>query len=147
MSEPSFRFLDLPAELRCEYTYPASLVPIPNLNIKGRVYECIEIEASRHVLLQTEAGKDLWWPEVPESSITFIRPRIPLDILRTCRLVNKEAAPILQDKLNEMELLPTEFLVNWSALESLTNCLWGHMSMLMNLMLNRPPASSIGSKA
>jgi hypothetical protein len=147
MSEPSFRLLDLPAELRCEYTYPASLVPIANLNVEGMVYECIEIEASRHVLLQTEAGKDLWWPEVPGSSITFIRPRIPLNILRACRLVNKEAAPILQDKLKEMELLPTKFLVNWSALESLTNCLWGHMSMLMNLMLNRPPASSIGSKA
>jgi hypothetical protein len=28
MNEPSYRFLDLPAELRCEYTYPASLVPI-----------------------------------------------------------------------------------------------------------------------
>jgi hypothetical protein len=111
------------------------------------VYECIEIEASRHALLQTEAGKDLWWPEVPGSSITFIRPRIPLDILRTCRLVNKEAAPIFQDKLKEMELLPTRFLVSWSALGSLIHCLNRYVRMLMNLMLNRPLASSIGSGA
>jgi hypothetical protein len=108
------------------------------------VYECIEIEASRHVLLQTEAGKDLWWPEVSRSSITFIRPRIPLNILRTCRLVNKEAAPIFKDKLKEMELLPTRFLVSWSALRSLIHCLNRHVRMLL---LNRPHASSIGSKA
>jgi hypothetical protein len=115
-----------------------------NLHSASSIYECIEIEASCHVLLQMEAGKDLWWPEVSGSSITFIQPRIPLDILRTCRLVNKEATSIFQDKLKEMELLPTRFLVSWSALRSLIHCLNRNVRMLL---LNRPHASSIGSKA
>jgi hypothetical protein len=84
------------------------------------VYGCIETEASRHVLLRDEAGMDKWWPDVPGSSITFIRPRIRLDVLRTCRLLNKEATPILQIKMKGMEHLPSRLLISWSALAPLT---------------------------
>jgi hypothetical protein len=55
------------------------------------VYEYIIIKVSRHVLLQTKVETDDWRPSVPGSLITFTRPRLPLDILGTCRLVNKEA--------------------------------------------------------
>ncbi|KAH7074390.1 hypothetical protein BKA63DRAFT_312775 [Paraphoma chrysanthemicola] len=107
MSESPFRFLDLPTELRC------------------MIYDRIEITASRHVLTQSEAGIENWFPNPIDgdrgSSITFIRPRLPLAFLRACRLVKDEAGPILQHKLAKLETLPLRFLVDANAASALAS--------------------------
>ena len=96
-TETPFRFLDLPAELRC------------------CVYENIEIPTTWQVLDRAEAlVSPRWnrteafisesaWPVPPkaqvyDSRVVLIRPRTPLaiEILVTCHLINIEARPILK---------------------------------------------------
>lgn len=98
-----FRLLDLPAELRCW------------------VYERIEFPTTWHVLgrAQAQFGKRSW-PVPPkahihDSRVTLIRPHTPLEVLRTCRLVNEEAQEILKRKAEYCKLQPLRYLVDWSA--------------------------------
>ena len=100
-----FRFLDLPAELRC------------------RVYEYIEFSSTWHTLDRAQAlinTKD--WPippraQVYDSRVTLIQPYTPLaiDILVTCHLINKEARPILKRKVEHCRAQPVRYLVDYSA--------------------------------
>lgn len=100
-----FRFLDLPAELRC------------------RVYEYIEFSSTWHTLDRAHAlinTKD--WPippraQVYDSRVTLIQPYTPLaiDILVTCHLINKEARPILKRKVEHCRAQPVRYLVDYSA--------------------------------
>jgi hypothetical protein len=103
VNQQPFRFLDLPAELRCW------------------VYENIEFPTTWHVLDRTLAfinKRD--WPVPPkaqvyESRVTLIRPHTPLEILMTCRLVNEEAHPILKRKAEYCGFQPIRYLVDYSA--------------------------------
>ncbi|KAH7083073.1 hypothetical protein BKA63DRAFT_142825 [Paraphoma chrysanthemicola] len=85
--EQTFRFLDLPAELRC------------------RVYEQIHFPSPWHVLDRTQASiEKRHWPIPPkaqiyDSRVTLIRPHAPVAILFTCRLVLEEARTILKRKM------------------------------------------------
>ncbi|KAF2130132.1 hypothetical protein P153DRAFT_339703 [Dothidotthia symphoricarpi CBS 119687] len=103
VDQQPFRFLDLPAELRCW------------------VYKSIEISTTSHVLVRTQALLDKRdWPappkaQVDESRVTLIRPRIPLEILMTCHLVNEEARPVLNRKMQHCNTQPVQYLVDYSA--------------------------------
>ena len=100
-----FRFLDLPAELRC------------------RVYEYIEFSSTLHTLDRTQALiKTRDWPVPPkaqvyDSRVTLIQPHTPLaiNILVTCHLINKEARPILKRKVEHCRAQPVRYLVDYSA--------------------------------
>lgn len=103
VNQQPFRLLDLPAELRCW------------------VYENIDFPTTWHVLDRTQALiNKMKWPVPPkaqvyESRVTLIRPHTPLEILMTCRLVNKEARPILKRKTEHCKLQPLRYLVDYSA--------------------------------
>lgn len=100
-----FRFLDLPAELRC------------------CVYDNIEFPTTWHVLDRVNSGIDKLQWEVPplaqvyDSRVTLIRPHTEriVDILATCRLINKEARQILKRKIQHCRLQPVRYLVDYSA--------------------------------
>ncbi|KAH6616798.1 hypothetical protein C7974DRAFT_402460 [Boeremia exigua] len=102
-----FRFLDLPVDLRyC-------------------VYEQIDLEmpTTRHVLERTQAElcKSNWpvprQSPVQDSRVTLIQPctKFAVEILATCRLVNKEAHPFIRRKIEHSMLLPVRYLVDYSA--------------------------------
>lgn len=101
--EHSFRFLDLPAELRCY------------------VYENIEFPTTWHTLDRTQAFLDKGEWSVPpkaqiyDSRVTLIRPHAPLEILMTCYFVHKEARPILKRKMEHCKSQPLRYLVDLSA--------------------------------
>jgi hypothetical protein len=85
------------------------------------IYSCVEITRTRRVLHRAEAGVQDWEHnrDIPESSITFIRPRITLSILQTSRLIQREAAPILQTKIEAMKSIPVEFYVDEAAMQAM----------------------------
>jgi hypothetical protein len=103
VNQQPFRFLDLPAELRCW------------------VYKNIEFLTTWHVLDRTQAlinKRD--WPvprkaQVYESRVTLIRPHTPLEIPMTGRLVKEEAYPILKRKMEYCRFQPVRYLVDYSA--------------------------------
>jgi hypothetical protein len=103
--ESPFRFLDLPTELR--------LI----------VYEHVEIVALRDTLTREDANlPDGLWPTEPvksKSSITFISPHLPLEILKVCHSIHKEASPIFKHKLERLKLAPVRYLVDYNALYAL----------------------------
>jgi hypothetical protein len=104
-SDESFRFLDLPPELRC------------------MVYEYLEIGVRRHTLTNTEPSWcPCWKPTSDESdaNIILIRPYLPVAILSTCRLINQEAAPLLDRKLRELEKIPLQFFLSYGGAYCLT---------------------------
>jgi hypothetical protein len=105
------KFIHLTALLCCCFATHRSII----IGYDGR---SISVSRSADMLHQWEAQMEEW-AATPGSSLTFIRPQMPLNILRTCHLVNKEAAPLLQNKLKDMKLLPTKFLVHWSAIQAL----------------------------
>jgi hypothetical protein len=91
MSTPSFRFLDLPAELRC------------------MVYEAIEVTTRKEVLDVSRTYDTL----EDDASITMFRGALERSILATSHLVNKEASPIMARKIQMMANEPLRFLVSW----------------------------------
>jgi hypothetical protein len=95
-----------------------------------QVYERIEITASRHTLTRTDDGTALWplkyrldeSPDIGKSScITFIRPRLPVGALQSCRHVKEEAAPILHEKMNVMQTYPLRFILEISSSYALSS--------------------------
>lgn len=78
-----------------------------------------------------------------ESAITFIRPRILLDILRTCHFINDEATSIFQRKLRLMETYPIKYLLDMSALRALMSEESPYSSCL-GLKTNAPTANIKG---
>jgi hypothetical protein len=105
----SFRFLDLPPELRC------------------RVYEMIEFPTTWHVLERTQALLNTrHWPVPPlkqvyDSRVTLRRPHTPhaAKILVTCHLIYKESPPILKRKVENCRIQPVRYLVDWCAVAAL----------------------------
>lgn len=103
LNQQPFRFLDLPAELRC------------------CVYENIEVSTTWNVLDRTQAlicKRD--WPipptkQVYDSRVTLIRRHAPLEILLVCRLVNEEARTILKHKIDHCKFQPVRYLVDYYA--------------------------------
>jgi hypothetical protein len=91
MSTPSFRFLDLPVELRC------------------MVYEAIEVTTRKEILDVSKTYDTL----EEGSSITMLRGALERSILATSHLVNKEASPIMARKIQMMANEPVRFLVSW----------------------------------
>jgi len=102
MTQYTFRFLDLPSELRCI------------------VYDHVDIPSVHHVLTRSDVDlHSSQWPptaaDAPQSSITFFRPGLPLDLLTTCRLVKQEALPILLARIKALESEPLNYLVDFAA--------------------------------
>ncbi|KAH7074389.1 hypothetical protein BKA63DRAFT_595851 [Paraphoma chrysanthemicola] len=102
MACPTFRFLDLPVELRMI------------------VYESVGFSSRKRILEKSASGlKDYFWPPGPEgaseSSITLIVPTMSLGLLSTCRSVHKEAKDIFAKKLAALRKLPMRYIVDWSA--------------------------------
>jgi hypothetical protein len=102
ISRESFRFLDLPAELRCI------------------IYENIDFSSKKHVLTRSASGfDDKIWPPAPEgateSCITFITPTLSVGILATCRLIHQEAKPIIAHTIEALKMLPLRYIVDWAA--------------------------------
>jgi hypothetical protein len=86
-----FRFLDLPPELRC------------------RVYELIDIPSTRHILDKNQFR--LYRKVRPR--LTLIKSRGPLEILLVCRLIIREASPILKRKTEDCYRQPSRYLMNY----------------------------------
>lgn len=104
-AQQSFRFLDLPAELRCH------------------VYGNIELSTTWHTLDRTQAllNKRKWpvppLAQVYDSRINLIRPHTgtAINILATCHTVYEEACPILRRKIQHAKSQPVRYLVDYSA--------------------------------
>lgn len=98
--QQTFRFLDLPEELRCW------------------VYDSIDFPTTGHVLdrAQSRILKGAWpvppKKQVYDSRATLIRPHAPLEILGTCHLINEAARPILKRKMEHFRLQPVRYLVD-----------------------------------
>jgi len=103
-----FRFLDLPAELRC------------------KVYESIDFSSTWHTLERCCTRMDNYtWPVPPraavyDSHIVFIRPYVHIDILLTCKLVHQEAREILQTRAKQCQKAPLRYLGDFSGASALT---------------------------
>lgn len=103
-----FRFLDLPAELRC------------------KVYESIDFSSTWHTLERYYTRMDNYaWPVPPkgavyDSRIVFIRPYVHIDILSTCKLVHQEARQILQTRAEQCRKAPLRYLGDFSGASALT---------------------------
>jgi hypothetical protein len=103
----SFRFLDLPAELRCS------------------VYEHVQISSLRHGLTRSEADLDREvWPKmgsgaVEESSMTLITPETSIALLWTCRLIYREAHSIFVAKIQDAKSQPLRFIFDFYAASAL----------------------------
>jgi hypothetical protein len=103
MAAQSFRFLDLPTELRCH------------------VYEQMEFGSIRHVLNLLESKEDtIVWPRPYSDNaeapcLTFIRPEISINILLVCKLIYKEARPYLVCKMNVLKQSPMRYLADFPA--------------------------------
>jgi hypothetical protein len=94
-TEP-FRFLDLPAELRCA------------------VYELLDAETRLHTIIDPYVYRPLGIDKKPSTSKAAIVVKdVPTAILATCRMVYAEAAPILIPKLKKVrQNEPIHFIVD-----------------------------------
>lgn len=100
-----FRFLDLPPELRL------------------MVYNYIDIQTKQHVIQRADSGlSNKEWPPNKSgtgSSITVFRLSLPTAIPRICRLINREAMPVLAPKIQHLSKLPLFFTVDYLSLIAL----------------------------
>jgi hypothetical protein len=81
--ESPFRFLDLPAELRC------------------MVYEQIDYEIYRHKFSSLPYDQFRPWPET--SSMTLVSKTLPISLLLTSRQIDAEAKPFPAPKLGILQ--------------------------------------------
>ena len=85
MSEPSFRFLDLPPELRC------------------MVYEQLEMTTKHYTM-----------DYMPDQSftITLVCKKLPVQILATSKLINTEAMQIFRPRVLQLKVQPMRFCIS-----------------------------------
>jgi hypothetical protein len=106
MSANHSYFLDLPAELRC------------------MIYSCISFPSIHHTLLRSDVkmGSEAWPSPpfgAPESSITIILPDISIAIMLVCRLITKEAYPILLSKIQRLREQPIRYVADLCAVRAM----------------------------
>jgi hypothetical protein len=90
--EHTFRFLDLPAELRC------------------MIYELLPI-TTKHNKIWMKAKPHYALPEDEPASLTLITIEVSVQLLRTCRLVHAEAKQIVAQKIEAISrMTPRLFL-------------------------------------
>jgi hypothetical protein len=103
-----FRFLDLPAELRC------------------MVYEELDVVTRRHTLSDSDVRQahqeDVY--EEHDLSITLTRNSLPVAVLRVCKQVQSEVASFLAPKLRQLEMKPLRFHSNYVGAAVLTRYVW-----------------------
>ncbi|KAH6866524.1 hypothetical protein BKA58DRAFT_470817 [Alternaria rosae] len=86
MSEPSFRFLDLPPELRY------------------MVYEELDMK-TKHYTLDSADTPD------QSSTITLVSKKLPVQILATSMLINTEAMKVFRPRMRQLKAQPMRFLI------------------------------------
>jgi hypothetical protein len=88
------------------------------------VYENFVIETKCHILKSADSGcSDEEWPlnrDSGDSSIKLIRKSLPVALLRTCRLVNKEATAFFKPPMKELAKEPLRLLLDYPASIALT---------------------------
>ncbi|KAH3953319.1 hypothetical protein HBH53_041170 [Parastagonospora nodorum] len=97
MSFEAFRFLELPAQLRC------------------MVYEDLKIETRRHVLKMSEALECKHWTvaDGAHGSITLVRKLLAVAILATCWQVQCEVVEYLRSRLRDLKRDPVRFILGY----------------------------------
>ncbi|KAI4618494.1 hypothetical protein J4E80_005095 [Alternaria sp. BMP 0032] len=108
MSTQPFRFLDLPAELRC-MVYEAI-----DVATRKEKYNPSIIRRKQDDAVSRRSGK-----------LVMYRRILPMSILATCRLVNREAAPIITRKAHMILKEPVRFYMNWTPEEATQHVLYG----------------------
>jgi hypothetical protein len=123
----SFRFLDLPPELRL------------------MVYETFEVETHRHVLERCESLEH-YWPDIPEdpSTVIVIRKCVPyVNLLATSRFIDREVGPYIDRLLMMLEEQPLRFILDCRSFEELVRggviATWFERSPRRTLDMHRFP--------
>ncbi|KAI4935711.1 uncharacterized protein J4E92_003002 [Alternaria infectoria] len=124
MSSRPFRFLDLPAELRC-MVYEAT-----DIATRKEKYKPTTRYKPPNVYIKQDDGSSQG-----NGKLVMYRRALPMSILVTCRLVNKEAAPIIAQKLKTMVREPVRFRMDWTAANRIQNHL--------NICLNTSPEGAL----
>jgi hypothetical protein len=103
--EQSFRFLDLPPELRV------------------MIYKEISIDTrTRHHTFHTLPKEDVIFSTAPKTAgaaITLVVKSLPTSLLATCRLINVEASPIMKPKIDKLRKEPMRFIIDSMSLPPL----------------------------
>jgi len=107
MSARAFRFLDLPAELRC------------------MVYKAIDVGTRKEKYKPTTI-RCKWNGRTSKlnGKLIMYRRILPISILATCRLVNHEAAPIIAQKSQLILKEPVRFYMDWTTAEATQHVLY-----------------------
>jgi hypothetical protein len=101
-----FRFLDLPADLRC------------------MMYEEIEVATCKQGLEQSETKDDQRHVDPKQGvSMTLLRATLPMSLLATCRLIRQEATPVLTRKVKELVEEPVRLSIDWSSAATIVRAL------------------------
>ncbi|KAI4928773.1 hypothetical protein J4E85_005394 [Alternaria conjuncta] len=103
MSSRPFRFLDLPAELRCMVYEAIDVATRKEKYNPTRKYELPYVRMNRHDDSSNGNGK-----------LVLYRRVLPMSILATCRFVNQEASSIIAQKLQKMVKEPVRFRIDWT---------------------------------
>lgn len=94
MPEPSFRFLNLPLELRC------------------MIYEQLEMTTKHFPLDSTDAADQ-------SSTITLVCEKLPVHILATSKLVNTEAMKSFWPRMQQLKAQPMRFFIKAKPMDPL----------------------------